>query len=784
MQEKIESMGLRTLEDISSLILHSHDLRETLDNIVTLVSRRMQSDVCSIYLLDDDGETLRLHSTKGLAKSSVGKITMNVSEGLSGLVIEQRGVISLENAQEHPRYKYFKESGEERYHSFLGIPMFERKSPVGVIVVQHREARAYTKSEISTLSTIAYQISSIVLNAKLLDSIREKDEERALLERELRNIHSSTDITGTAGILNGEALRNSSDRHGIGVSPGFATGNVYILSRRNPLLASIMESALSPEEEHRKLSLALEKARIQTLYMEKRVAERLSEEDAAIFHAHLLILEDRGFIGKIQELIDQEFGAARAVHEVVNHYKDAFARMNDPYLNSRSADMEDIGRRIIDSLDGHTEEPVHFDEKRILVAVEILPSDLATMEVENILGIVTEKGDMNSHAAIIARSMGIPAVVAVEGLLRQLSLKDEIILDGNSGHIYINPDSLIRSEYERLTNDYSSKRRELNGLRDIPAVMKDGLRICLKANIGMISDLRIAALNGAEGVGLYRTEFPFMARKQFPDRSEQTAIYSRILDGFEGQQVTIRTLDIGGDKGLPYFDHPDEDNPFMGWRAIRISLERTDIFRDQLAAIMTASVGRDARIMFPMISGVEEIVRIRAIVEEVKDELRGSGTGFNEHIPLGIMIEIPAAVQMAEILARKVDFFSIGTNDLIQYTLAADRNNPKVKKYYTPYHPAILHSIKRVSAAGKNAGIPVSICGEMASDPLCALLLAGLGITDLSMSSPSIPMVKQALRGASFESAAAVAARVLQLESSEEILSFLKESSIELGIVS
>ena len=784
MTEKSESLGLRTLEDISSLILHSHDLRETLDNIVALVSKRMQSDVCSIYLLDDDGETLRLHSSKGLSRASIGKITMNVSEGLTGLVIEQRGVISLENAQEHPRYKYFPESGEERYHSFLGIPMFERKSPVGVIVVQHRDPRSYTKSEISTLSTIAYQISSIILNAKLLDSIREKDDERALLERELRNIHGSTLGANATDLLSGKKVRNASNLVGIGVSPGFATGDVYILSRRNHLLASIMETALSPEEEHKKLRLALEKARIQTLYMEKRVADRLSEEDAAIFHAHLLILEDRGFIGKIQELIDQEFGAARAVHEVVNHYKEAFARMNDPYLNSRSADMEDIGRRIIDSLDGHTEEQIHFEEKRILVAAEILPSDLATMEgVENILGIITEKGDMNSHAAIIARSMGIPAVVAVEGLLRQLSLKDEIILDGNSGHIFINPEAHVKSEYRRLTSDYSSKRRELDGLRDLPAVTRDGVRINLKANIGMISDLRIASLNGAEGVGLYRTEFPFMARRHFPDRNEQTIIYSRILKGFEGQQVTIRTLDIGGDKGLPYFNHPAEDNPFLGWRAIRISLECVDLFRDQLAAIMIAAADRDARIMFPMISGVEEIARIREIVAEVKDELRRSGTRFNENIPLGIMIEIPSAVQMADVLARKADFFSIGTNDLIQYTLAADRNNPKVKMYYSPWHPAILHSIKRVAEAGKSAGIPVSICGEMASDPLCALLLAGLGISDLSMSSPSIPIVKQAVRGASFETVSEIAARVLQLESSSEIQSVLKESTLELGIV-
>ncbi len=782
MPEKTESLGLRTLEDISTLILHSHDLQETLDNIVNVVSRRMASDVCSIYLLDDDGETLRLQATKGLSLSSVGKITMNISEGLTGLVVEQRSVVSLEDAHEHPRYKYFAETREERYHSFLGIPMFERKSPVGAIVVQHREPRSYTATEISTLSTIAYQISSIVMNARLLDSIRKKDEERAILENELKNIHAKP-LPGD-DLPPGQRGRHSVDRLGRGVSPGFAVGSIYILTRRNPLLASMLEVPLSPEEERLRLQLAIEKARIQTLYMEKRVAERLSDADASIFHTHLMILEDRGFIAKINELIEQNYGAARAVHEVVQFYMDAFDRMEDPYLRSRSADMEDIGRRIMDSLDGHEGEQIPFNEKRILVATEILPSDLAKIEVENILGIVTEKGDLNSHAAIIARSLGIPAVVGIEGLARELSLSDELIIDGNSGHIYINPDSHVRGEYERLKSDFSSKRRELDELVDLKASTKDGLRINLKANIGLISDIRIAVMNGAEGVGLYRTEFPFMARKQFPNRLEQAAIYSKIMEGFSGKQVTIRTLDIGGDKGLPYFDHPQEDNPFMGWRGIRISLECRDIFREQLAAIMLASAGRDARIMLPMVSGVDEIFQAREVFAEAVTELRAAGALFNENIPLGIMIETPAAVQIAAILAKNADFFSIGTNDLIQYTLAADRNNPKVKSYYTPYHPALLHSIKAVAVAAKDAGIPVSLCGEMAADPLNALLLAGLGITDLSMSSPSIPKVKQAILGTTHTAAVSLAAAVLQLESSAEIISYLKMASLELGVVS
>lgn len=782
MPDKSESLGLRTLEDISTLILHSHDLQETLDNIVALVSKRMQSDVCSIYLLDDDGETLRLHATKGLAHSSVGKISMKVSEGLTGLVIEQRGVVSLENAQEHPRYKYFRESGEERYHSFLGIPMFERKTPVGVIVVQHREARTYTETEISTLSTIAYQIASIVINAKLLDTLRKKDEERVRLEQQLKRMRPGE--PPTPDLPPGPATRGAAVFAGIAVSPGFAAGGIYLLTRRDTLRSSVVETALPPKEELHRLELALEKARIQTLYMEKRIAAQLSEEDAAIFHAHLMILEDRGFIARIQELIGQEFGAVRAVREVVNHYVEAFSRMEDPYLQNRSADMEDIGRRIIDALDGNDATMPPLTEKRLLVATDIMPSDLTAIDLDNILGIVTEKGDVNSHAAIIARSLGIPTVVGVAGVLRHLSLKDEVIIDGNSGHVYVNPEKRIRTEYERLTKDYRGKRQELEELRDVPAVTRDGFRITLQANIGLISDIRIAASNGAEGVGLYRTEFPFMARKQFPDRQEQHNIYARILDGFGDQPVTFRTLDIGGDKTLPYFPHPPEENPFMGWRAIRISLECRDIFRTQLAAIMTASVGKNARIMFPMISGVEEINLIHEIIAELHAELGQQGTPFNDRIPLGIMIEIPAAVQLADSLARTVDFFSIGTNDLIQYTLAADRNNPKMKAFYNPYHPAVLHSLKKVAAAGKAQGISVSLCGEMAADPLAALLLAGLGITSLSMSSPSIPQVKQAIRGARLANAEEVAARVLELESAPEIVALLKEASLELGIVS
>ncbi len=765
-----QTLGLRTLEDISSIILHSHDLHETLDNIVTIVAKRMESDVCSIYLLEDDGETLVLKATKGLAKSAVGKITMKTSEGLSGLVIETRGVVSTDNAPAHPRYKYFKSSREERYNSFLGLPLFERKTPIGVIVVQTREPRLFSDDEISALRTITFQISSIVLNAKLLDSIQSKEQERAYYEQELARLRTTR--PGESGRNGNRQTGRPRILHGTAVSPGVCHGKVYILDRFSDKVIKVAKVG-SKAEELKRFQLALEKVTIQTIYMEKRVSELLSEGDAAIFHTHLMILEDRGFAGKVQELIEQGNGATRAVHEVVQGYLEVFGAMEDPYLRERCADMEDIGRRIIDVLQGNEHDGVRLKEKRIIVAEDIFPSDMAMLDHDKVQGIVTEKGNIYSHAAIMAKSLGIPSVVGVQGLLQAADVKDRMIVDGTSGNIYLNPDEPVTAEYRRLEQDYTSSLKELEPLRDLPAVTTDGVRVTLRANIGLISDIRMAVANGAEGVGLYRTEFPYMTRTSFPNRHDQAALYRKILEGFPDHPVNIRTLDIGGDKGLPYFTYPEEDNPFLGWRSIRVSLEEQAIFKEQLAGILLAAAAGHPTIMFPLISCLDEIRIIRQLLAEVVAQLRAEGCEVCGELPLGIMVEVPAAVQIIHLLAREVDYLSIGTNDLIQYILAADRNNPKVKQYYEPYHPAVLHAIKRVADVGREMGKRVSICGEMAADPLNALLLVGMGIREFSLSAPSIPVVKQALRSHSARQCQALARTVLACDSALEIKRYL-----------
>ena len=777
MKESHHSIGLRTLEDISSIILHSHDLQETLDNIVNIVAKRMKTDVCSIYLLEKDGETLVLKATKGLSKASVNRISMKIHEGLSGLVVETRGMVMTDNAPAHPRYKYFKETKEEKFLSFLGLPLFERKAPVGVIVIQTREARRFSEDEISALRTITFQISSIVHNARLLNSIQNKEQERAWFEQELAKLKNDFP-TGASPIQKSGSQQALA---GIAVSAGFCRGRIYILDRYSDKVIKVAKVGTRLEE-HRKFTLALEKVRIQTIYMIKRVSETLSEDDAAIFHTHLMILEDRSFVSKISDLIDQEAGATRAVHDVVQHYVQAFSAMEDPYLRERSADMEDIGRRIIDDLEGNGDSKVKLKEQRIIVAEEIFPSDLATLDHDKILGIVTEKGNVYSHAAIMAKALGIPAVLGISGLINAANIKDEIIVDGTSGHIYLNPDGEVKKEYERLERDHAGRIKEMEGLRDLSAVTTDGTNIVLNANIGLLSDVRVANAHGAEGVGLYRTEFPYMTRQTFPDRSEQAAIYSKVLMGFPGQPVNIRTLDIGGDKGLPYFIQPREDNPFLGWRSIRVSLERQDIFREQLAGILLASNAGNPTIMFPLISCVDEIHQIKEILASVKAELEHEGHALLNEIPLGIMIEVPAAVQIIEFLVQEVDYVSIGTNDLIQYTLAADRNNQRVKQYYDPHHPAILHSIKRVADAAIKADKKVSICGEMAADPLNALLLIGMGICEFSLSAPSIPVVKQAIRTHSLKECRKLARAVLACHSSSEVKLRMNEARKQLKL--
>ncbi len=772
-------IGVTTLEDISTLILQSHDLDETLRNIVNLVARRMQTDVCSIYLLDSDNETLRLQASKGLSRKAVGKVTLRIGEGLTGMAALKRHAIAIEEPHEHPSYRYFKETGEERFHSFLGIPLFDRNRPLGVIVLQTKDSRQFNKEEISALSTIAFQITSIVVNARLLDSIRIHQEESnrvnqalAEVQQTINDVEDETE-SHTTNTLSGDIAY-----------PGVAIGPAAIFEERLGFSDILHEEKIDTEQELKNLESALEKTCIQTIFLEKRVAERLSESDAAIFHTHLMILEDRSFIKKLQKQISAGHSAAYALEKTVADYIDVFHNMEDPYLRERAADMEDIGRRILANLRGDDpDQTLHLKHPSILVAKQLLPSDMAALDNEQILAIVTEVGEKNAHAVIMAKSMGIPAIVAVRGALKHIAPDDNLIVDANTGRIYINALETVQEEYQRLQVDQNRELCRLDQYRDEPAMTSDGVRITLRANIGLISDINVAKRFGAEGVGLYRTEFPYMARGDFPSREDQYELYSRVVKEFAGQPVTIRTLDIGGDKGLPYFSPPKEDNPFMGWRSVRVSLDNQDIFRTQIEAILMAGRHGPVKLLFPMISSMDETRACLKIVDEARNNLTREGLEFTEELPIGVMIEVPAAVRLVPQLANKVDFFALGTNDLIQYLLAADRNNPLVSKYYDPLHPAVLQVLYEVTATALSLGKGVSLCGEMATDPLTLLLLIGMGIREFSMPAPFIPRTKAFLKGVSLEMACKRYTEIHGMDSSVQIRAHLAKilEDVELG---
>ncbi len=772
-------IGVTTLEDISALILQSHDLDETLRNIVHLVARRTRTDVCSIYLLDEDNETLRLQASKGLSRKAIGRVTLRIGEGLTGMAAQKRHAIAIEEPQEHPSYRYFKETGEEKFHSFLGIPLFDRNNPLGVIVLQTKTSRQFNKEEISALSTIAFQITSIVVNARLLDSVRHHQEESLRVSQVLAMAQKSAAVVGQVT----ESVSHST-LSGVVAYPGVAVGPAAILEERLGFSDILHEGQVDIADELSKLESALEKTCIQTLFLEKRVAERLSESDAAIFHTHLMILEDRSFIRKLQQQIQNGHSAAYALEKTVADYIEVFKNMEDPYLRERAADMEDIGRRILANLVGEVSgQGLRLDHPSILVARQILPSDMAALENEHLLAIVTETGEKNAHAVIMAKSMGIPAIVAVRGALKNIAPEDSLIVDANTGLIYINPLESVREEYLRLQVDQTRELCRLEQYRDEPAQTSDGERIILRANIGLISDINVAKRFGAEGVGLYRTEFPYMARGDFPTREEQYELYSRVVKAFSGETVTIRTLDIGGDKGLPYFSPPKEDNPFMGWRSVRVSLDNRDIFRTQIEAILMAGLHGQVKLLFPMISSMDETNACLEVIEEARANLTREGIRFAENVPVGVMIEVPAAVRLVPRLAEKVDFFALGTNDLVQYLLATDRNNPLVSKYYDPLHPAVIQVLHEVTETALAMDKGVSLCGEMASDPLTLLLLIGMGLREFSMPAPFIPRTKAFIKGVSLETACKCYRDIQRMDSSTEIRTHLAGvlEDVELG---
>jgi len=774
------------IESISTIGSEStENLRDTLDRVVGAIARSMEVEVCSLYLFDPQHERLVLRATIGLDRDSVGRVSMRVSEGLVGLAIESQSPVVVEDSMSHPRYKYFPETGEERYHTFLGVPVQEgRQKPIGVLVVQTLRRRKVSKEEIRLLRTAASQVAQILTHFQLRETLATKEKERDEYRRRMieanRQLKGYEKVGGATRLATPVKMRRPR-LVGLAASPGFARGVAHVVGT---FLSSIDRNlrARDPKIEIRRLEEAVVRSRGELAALKVRMEPLMPEAELKIFDGHRLILEDEEFVGRIREAIDAGFAAESSLFRVIDDLSAQMLAVADGYLRERATDFRDVGHRVLRHLRQEDKKSA-FAKATILIADELTLSQMTLVSHENLVGIALQSGGVTSHTAILARAFEIPTVVGVEHLMEAVTEGDALVLDGNSGIVYINPSSEVEREYQILMKRYDAFRKELMVGLDEPTVTRDGHRVEMLANIALPADIALAIRYGAEGIGLLRSEFSFLTYEDFPDEEQQLTLYTRMLEAAGKRPVTIRTLDIGADKYPPYLRVPREENPFLGWRSIRISLELASIFKVQLRAILRAAAHYDVRIMFPMISSIEELRRARELLAEAQAELFKEGLEHDPDIDVGIMVEVPSAVWLAPRLVEEVDFFSIGTNDLIQYLLAADRNNPRVAHLYEPLHPAVLAAIAEVVSVGRGAGKQVCICGEMASDPLATLLLLGMGLDQLSLSPLFIPVVRKIIREGNFQTARQIAHDILQMVSVQEIKGYLIERYRDLGLI-
>jgi phosphotransferase system enzyme I (PtsP) len=773
--EKISTIGSES----------SENLRETLDRVVGAIARGMEVEVCSLYLFDPQHERLVLRATLGLDRDSVGRVSMRVSEGLVGLAIESLSPVVVEDSMSHPRYKYFPETGEERYHTFLGVPVQEgRQKPIGVLVVQTLRRRKVSKEEIRLLRTAASQVAQILTHFQLRETLATKEKERDEYRRRMieanRQLKGYEKVGGATRLATPVKMRRPR-LVGLAASPGFARGVAHVVGT---FLSSIDRNlrARDTKAETKRLEESLIRARGELAALKIRMEPLMPEAELKIFDGHRLILEDEEFVGRIREAIDDGYAAESSLFRVIDDLSAQMLAVADGYLRERATDFRDVGHRVLRHLRQEDKKSA-FAKATILIADELTLSQMTLVSHENLVGIALQSGGVTSHTAILARAFEIPTVVGVEHLMEAVLEGDALVLDGNSGIVYVNPSSEVEREYQLLMKRYDAFRKELMVGLDEPTVTRDGHRVEMLANIALPADIALAIRYGAEGIGLLRSEFSFLTYEDFPDENQQLTLYNRILEAAGKRPVTIRTLDIGADKYPPYLRVPREENPFLGWRSIRISLELASIFKVQLRAILRAAAHHDVRIMFPMISSIEELRRARELLAEAQAELYKEGIEHDPAIDVGIMVEVPSAVWLAPRLVEEVDFFSIGTNDLIQYMLAADRNNPRVAHLYEPLHPAVLGAIAEVVSVGRGAGKQVCICGEMASDPMATLVLLGMGLDQLSLSPLFIPVVRKIIREGNFQTARQIAHDILQMVSVQEIKGYLIERYRDLGLI-
>ena len=690
--------------------------QERLDKVVVLIAANMVAEVCSVYVLRVDG-TLELYATEGLKREAVHETVLKADEGLVGLVASEAKPINLSDAQAHPAFSFRPETGEEIYHSFLGVPVLRAGNTLGVLVVQNRARRTYTEEEEEALQTTAMVLAEMIASGELSSIARPGAEPVA---------RHALHISGTA------------------LADGIALGHV-VLHEPRVVITNVIADDVPRELKRLDAAIATFRADLDRMLEHGDVAD--GGEHREVLEAYRMFAYDQGWLHKMREAVMTGLTAEAGVERVQSDTRARMLRASDPYLRDRLHDLDDLANRLMRVLMGQDHAPAReqLPENAILVARSMGPAALLDYDRKRLRGLVLEEGGPTSHVSIVARALGIPTVGEIANATGLVEPGDAVIVDGTTGDVHMRPPADIETAYGERVKLRARRQAQYRALRDKPCVTKDGHKFALMINAGLTIDLPHLDETGAAGIGLFRTELQFMVADTLPRTNEQLGLYRTVLDAAGKRPVTFRTLDIGGDKVLPYLRNIEEENPALGWRAIRLGLDRPGLLRSQVRALLRAAGGRELRIMFPMIAMVEEFDKAKSLVEMELTHLRRHGHALPERVQIGTMLEVPALLfQLDELLAR-VDFLSVGSNDLMQFLYAADRGNARVSQRFDPLSAPVLRALKDIADKGREHGKPVALCGELGSQPIGALALAILGFRSLSLSPSAVGPIKALL---------------------------------------
>jgi phosphotransferase system enzyme I (PtsP) len=702
-----------------------------LDRVVDLIAEAMKSEVCSIYLLRDN--YLELFATHGLRKEAVHVTRLRTGEGLVGTIAAEGRILNLAEAAEHPAFAYRPETGEERFHSFAGVPIVRLESPVGVLAVQHAEPRRYADVEIEALQTVAMVLSEIVAAARIVDGSR-----RSRMR--------------SAGPLRLSGLK---------LVAGMAKGQAVFHEPRVVVEHTVADDI---EAERTRVYGAFRKMREQIDTMAREAEFGTIGEHQEILETYRMFAYDEGWSRRINEAIDSGLTAEAAIERVQQRTRARMQEIDDPLLQERMHDLEDLSNRLLRIVSGRmgTAAQTGLTHDTVLIARNLGPAELLEYDRRRLKAVLLEEGSLTSHMVIVARAIGVPVIGRLHDIRHSVEDGEPILVDGDNGSVIVRPNRALLSGFEHRMALSQKRRAEFAAVKSLPARTKDGVKVSVMVNAGLAEDAAALPMTGADGIGLFRTEFQFLISATMPGRERQQRLYSKVLEAAGDRPVVFRTVDIGGDKALPYLAdvHEEAENPAMGWRALRLSLERSTLMKAQARSLLEASAGKTLRVMFPMVSEPWEYEEARALFEEQVEWARHSHKKLPSRIEFGAMLEVPSLAEMLDQLLPRVDFLSIGTNDLTQFMFAADRSDPRLAERYDWLSPAILRFLKRVLDAAREADVPVRICGEMAGRPLEAMALIGIGAEKFSITPAGVGPVKAMIRSLD---AAAVRARLAQL---------------------